>query len=424
MLKPVFALIMLVLILSVISLQANAGTEVEFFKEGVSAFKKGDYPEARKAFEKARNEGLDSASLHYNLGVTYYRLGEYDNAATEFELLTDEAKWKNLAYYNLGLVAEKKGLKKKAKDYYQRALSQQESKVNTLASRALSRLAGPRSTSYLFASLFAGSDDNVTLVPDQEAAGSEDNQLTGFITGRYYLDRQWSLEGLLYGRRYEDSSEFNTSLAEVGLHREHGLGKWRWDNAVNVSLQSLDGERYLDTASLETEAQRSLSGKRAVKVGGELSGIRAADGFDYLEGWRARGKIRWLQGLGSGQLQLDYRLELNDREDLVAGEDFASFSPIRHLIKTDYSFPFSRRWAGRASVAYQHSDYRDDHIIQGETIHRKDNRLMASLRADVTLTPRWRLFGEYRHTDNSSTIDIYDYDRNEWSLGLEYFDFY
>jgi len=183
MLKPVFALIMLVLILAVISLQANAGTEVESFQEGVFSFKKGDYPEARKAFEKARNEGLDSASLHYNLGVTYYRLGEYDNAATEFELLTEEPKWKNLAYYNLGLVAEKQGLKKKAKDYYQSALSQQESKVNTLANRALSRLMGPQSPSYLFASLFAGSDDNVTLVPDQETEGSEDNQLTGFITG-------------------------------------------------------------------------------------------------------------------------------------------------------------------------------------------------------------------------------------------------
>lgn len=165
-------------------------------------------------------------------------------------------------------------------------------------------------------------------------------------------------------------------------------------------------------------------GKRAVKIGGEFSDIHAADGFEYLEGWRARGKIRWLQGLASGQIQIDYRLEINDREDLRAGKDFASFSPIRHLIKTDYSWPFSRRWSGRASIAYQHSDYRDDHVIQGENVHRKDNRLMASLRADLSLSSRWRLFGEYRHTNNSSTMDIYDYDRNEWSLGLEYFNFY
>lgn len=424
MLKPVFALIMLVLILSVLSLQAQAGQQADPFKAGVAAFKNGDYSQAEAAFEKAREEGLDSASLHYNLGVTYYRLGKYDQAAAEFQQLTREPKWKSLAYYNLGLVSEKKEQQKDAERYYRQALTPEESKVNTLARRALAKFSASQPPHYLFASLFAGADDNVTLVPDQEAEGSDDNQVTGFITGRYYLDRQWSLEGMLYGRRYDDNGEFDTSLAEVGLHREHRQGPWRWDNGVNVSLQSLNGERYLDTASLETLAQRSLSGNRTLKLDGEIAGIRAEEGFEYLQGWRARGQVRWLQNLGAGKLQVGYRLEFNDRDDLEAGDDFASFSPVRHLIKTDFRWPVGSRWTGRASVAYQHSSYRDEHVIQGESTHRKDNRLMASLRADMALTTHWRLFGEYRYTDNRSTLDIYDYDRNEWSLGLEYLNFY
>lgn len=424
MLKPVFALIVLILILSVITLQAKAESGGDAFQAGVAAFKAGNYSQAKTAFESARAEGRDSATLHYNLGVTYYRLGQYDRAADEFRELTREPKWKNLAYYNLGLVAEKQGHVKQAGQYYRESLSPQKSKVNTLASRALARLASPAPSHYLFASVFAGGDDNVTLVPDQESEGSADHQLTGFVTGRYYLDRQWSLEGMLYGRRYDDNNEFDTSLAEVGLHREHRRGNWDWDNAVNVSLQTLQGERYLDTASVETQAYRKLSGNRAIRLGGELAGVRGADGFEYLQGWRARGQVRWLQPLGAGRLKVDYRLEFNDRDDLEAGDDFASFSPVRHRIKTDFDWPLSSRWTGRASASYQHSAYRDDHVIQGEAVQREDRQMMASLRADMALTHRWRIFGEYRYTDNQSTMDIYDYDRNEWSLGLEYLNFY
>ena len=425
MVNPVFAWLMLVLMLSAINAQSCADTHDKVFSIGVAAFKNGDYHQARMAFEEALSDGKESASLHYNLGVTYYRLGEYNNAAEQFRKLTRDSGWKHLAYYNLGLVSEKQARPRKARHYYRKALSSKKNKVNALANKALARLSSPTtSPHYLFASLFAGDDDNVTLVPDQEGEGVADKQMTGFITGRYYLDRHWSLEGLLYGRRYDDSDEFDTSLAEIGLHREHVRGDWSWDHSANVSFQSLQGERYLDTASLETQARRHLDKTRGIRFDGEFSAIRAADSFAYLQGWRARGQARWMQRVGSARLELGYGLEINDREDLKAGEDFASFSPVRHLVEADVSVPISRRWSGRAAIAYQYSAYRKDHVIQGEASQRKDNRLMALLRADMAITSHWRAFAEYRFTDNRSTLDIYDYDRNEWNLGLEYLNFY
>lgn len=424
MLKPVFALIMLVFILSFVSLHASADSGKATFKIGVEAFKDGDFTRAKLAFEEARQSGMDSPSLSYNLGVTYYRLKDFEKAGLEFKKLTGNPKWEKIAYYNLGLIAEKQGDTEKARSHFRKALSSKKSKVNTLASKALGQLPSAHPAHYVYATIYGGRDDNVTLLPDQEGEGSSDNQITGFVTGRYYLNQQWSLEALFYGRRFDEIHEFDTTLTEAGIHREHQWGRWRWDNAINVSTQTLQGDRYLDVARVETLATRNLTNQQSLRVSGTLARIRAAQGFEYLQGWQGRAQVDWSKSFSNQQFKIGYRLEMNDREDLESGEDFASFSPVRHLLKSDFRWPLSRRWNALASASYQHSAYRDEHVIQGSNIQRTDKRFVGSLRADFELSRGWKLFGEYRHTDNQSTMDIYDYDRNEWNVGIEYLGFY
>ena len=69
-----------------------------------SAYKKGDFINAAKGYEKILSEGFESADLYYNLGNTYFRLKEIPKAILNFErarLLNPEDEDIN---YNLNLV--------------------------------------------------------------------------------------------------------------------------------------------------------------------------------------------------------------------------------------------------------------------------------------------------------------------------------
>ena len=56
-------------------------------EQGVQAFRNGDYEQALQHFGHARELGVDTPGLHYNLGATYYRLGRYSESRGEFEQL-------------------------------------------------------------------------------------------------------------------------------------------------------------------------------------------------------------------------------------------------------------------------------------------------------------------------------------------------
>jgi len=83
--------------------QATAGAN---FESGVAAFRDGDIDRAKVLLEQAREAGLDSSALLYNLGVVYFRLGLYNQAKAAFTelLVTPHAP---LARYSLGLILQK-----------------------------------------------------------------------------------------------------------------------------------------------------------------------------------------------------------------------------------------------------------------------------------------------------------------------------
>lgn len=397
-----------------------AATAETVFQQGVSAFRQQEYARARDAFEQALHRGLATPGLHYNLGVTYYRLGEYALAAQQFQRLTAIKKWRALAYYNLALVAEKRGSPEEALRRYGQVADGGDARLADLARRALLRLQGPALPHWVSVSLSYGHDDNVTLIPDAAVAGESDSLREGFVIGRRYFSPDWSLEGVAYGLRYDDFSQFDTTLMGAELHRQARRGEWRLDHALGAAGQWLDQEHCQTIFNLESRADRSLASGQTLLLQAELARIHADDPFGYLQGWRLRAQARWLQSSGAAQWQWGYRLEANERDDRAAGEDFSSFSPQRHRLRGAGQWPLTERLTLRGTVGYEFSHYDDLYRLDGEGRRRQDRRLTASARLDMDLMEHWRLFGKYTRTRNSSTLDFYDYQRNEVVVGLEY----
>ncbi len=86
------------------SAELMASAEVDFEK-GVTAFKSGDNESAVRYFESARNQGMDSVALRYNLASSYFKMERYDDAKAQFLLLLEVDAMFELASFNLGLIA-------------------------------------------------------------------------------------------------------------------------------------------------------------------------------------------------------------------------------------------------------------------------------------------------------------------------------
>jgi len=68
------------------------------------AYKKGDYSDAEKEYEKAAEQQPAAAPLQFNTGAAAYKSGEYDKALSAFQkaLDTDEVPVQQQAYYDMG----------------------------------------------------------------------------------------------------------------------------------------------------------------------------------------------------------------------------------------------------------------------------------------------------------------------------------
>src|SRR5712691_3800809 len=158
------------LVLCVVTAQsARAATPgAQAFEQGIQAFRAGNYQGALQSFLDARQAGLDTPGLRYDLGATYYRLGRYAEADLEFQALARDPGWAPLAHYNLGLTAQRMGRERQATEHFEQARrATTDPNLRALAATALERLGrapAPRTSAVI--SLAGGYDSNVTLSQD------------------------------------------------------------------------------------------------------------------------------------------------------------------------------------------------------------------------------------------------------------------
>ncbi len=115
---------------------------------------------------------------------------------------------------------------------------------------------------------------------------------------------------------------------------------------------------------------------------------------------------------------------MNNRDDRGSGTDFASFSPTRHEVFTDYNANY-HRWEGHLGLAYRFSRYDDPHVQGKQTKRRKDHWIRAEFQVSRELDWR-RLAGFVRlgQTWNESNLDggsfaDNDYKNTEIMVGVE-----
>src|SRR5688572_13775054 len=89
-----------------------------YFERGVSLFKAERYVEALDDFLAARQAGLDTPRLRFNIGVVNFRLRRYRDARAEFESVLDDPFHAARAKYNIGLTYRREGDRDRAAQFF------------------------------------------------------------------------------------------------------------------------------------------------------------------------------------------------------------------------------------------------------------------------------------------------------------------
>jgi len=420
---------------------ATTAVAAEPFSSGTAAFRDGDYERALAHFEEARQAGQQGASLTYNLGVTLLKLQRYQAAQARFQQLLDDPEWADVARLQLGLLAEKQGRPVSAVGHYRVLTDSESPKLRRLALARLTELArAPDAETVLeeqerglaLISLASGYDSNAYSLQNElltDDSVGEDTYTELFAWGQFRLEgtaeEGWRLQGFAFGRRYSELESLDLTSFNLGLTRYLPWRGWQLEIGGVAETASLGGERVTSEWRFVGRARQAFD--RGVLTLAYLpSHFSGTDDYRYLDGWRQRVEARWSMPLAVLEVDALYRLDLDDRGDLVAADDgFYSYSPRRQTLGVEVELPVAQGWTLVAGSHYRMSHYRGDNRLQdsdGEfKVQARDgDRLRSWVGAEVQLLPRLQLDGRVIHTTNDENFDIYTYDKTEASLGIRY----
>lgn len=427
---------------------ALAAAQQDTFSQGTSAFKRGDYTQALALFETARERGNRSANLSYNMGVTLYKLGRYGEAADWFETLLDSPEWRDLALFQLGMVAEKRDQPELAERRYEMVTASRSAKLRRMAAARLETLEAPPApaiSSRAFGrpgkrgaamlNVAAGYDDNVFALRDElqvDSTVGEDTYTDIFAWGQYRLAGTatdgWRVSGYAFQRAYSEWSVLDLTSYSAGVARDIRWGDWQLELGGAVAQVTLDGEQLTREMRLEARAKQRI-GDSKLELAYIPSQFSGGDGYAYLDGIRQRFEAEWKHPLGAAKLEALYRLDLNDREDLVItgadGDSFYSYSPVRHTFGAELLWPLAGSWRLSVGSEYRLSTYDgENRLTDSDGVLREEQRQADRVEAWVgsqwMVTPRLRLAGKVTFTNNDENFETYTHDKTEANVGVTY----
>lgn len=409
------------------------------FRYGIEAFERGQLQDARLYLEHAQKQGMQSASLDYNLGVVYYQLEQYELAKAQFDRLLS-TNHQALATYNLGLIALKQEQSAAARAAFESVIGMEAAEnLHTLAERQLSRLDQVADTTvetpkdwYGFVSVAGGYEENIALFPDSARSDLEGSFAEAVLAGSGYLygDRTAGVRGDLgmYLRHYLSEDEFDVDLAQANLQWQQAMGRGLFGIGGGGAWIRKGGEPQERHARLMVNYQFGGCGSffdtQACQFKVTAVDVSTETGFEAYEGELYQLDARYRVGWNNWSGELKYRGEYNDRADFTTSTEFYSVSPQRHGLELSIAYPVWTRLELELRTGYRFSYYNDSHRLDtadggSRTVRREDHRWRAGLRATVDLPAGFAVFTEYDYKANLSSIDRYEYTNQYALLGLE-----
>lgn len=404
----------------------------EEFNKAIVEFKAGRFDSASKAFERAREQGIDTPALNYNLGVTYYKLKKYELARQAFQRTARGNGWEALSYYNIGLIAYRQQDNEAARKYARMVLHGfADEKLYLLARRLLLKASPTGSADYWVARFDAGLgyDSNVALTNNQSVLLSENDRDT-FIDVALRASHSslgndsnsMHIYGGLFRTDYTKENAFDLSGIETGLDKQLGLGSWNLGLGGNWQYLDLDGSAFYSTGELVVTGTTGDQSHKGLNLTYRLKRFsEGSSDYKYLRGWQTAVAIASAYKTGEIRSRYGFEYQVDRREDLqVNGEEY-SFSPSTGILFGNLKYMITGGWEVAGNLQLGSANYNTDDVRTGQApVTRKDSYYEISLKLMRAISHSWRASAELSTLDNRSNIDEFDFKRNLFLVSGSY----
>lgn len=416
--QKIINILLLTAIILLFSTDILASAESDY-EAGVVSYKAGDNGAAVMYFESALKQGMDSVSLKYNLASSYYRVGRYEDAKKYFTQLNKTKEMHDIAEYHLGLIAIKEKDGSQARRHFTTVVNTgEDKKLIKLSEKQLIALQPKedRWKSHVFVN--GGYDDNISSVSGDSVLDIADSFYEVFASTNLLISGRrtdgWSAEAALFGIEYSDTDTNDLYNLALGLKRSMKLADWDTSAHLNLSKSTYGGDDFQTITKLDIIGRKPVTKRDRIYLRYRAEDIKSDQAiYDYLEGWRQRGRVEYRNYLANNIKHIYYELELNKRGELVSSTDAYDYSPTRHTIRGIYTHIIKNRWWLIGDLSYQMSDF-----PASSTIDREDNQLKLALSVDYHFDRTFKLTTKYQYTDNESTVERYNYDKSIIKIGL------
>ncbi len=394
------------------------------FDNGIDLFEQQQYQQAIKQFQQAIQNGDTRAAVYYNLAVSEYKTGKLNAAAAHFRQAAQDGKFYSSSMYSLGLIAVKQNRLKTAIRYFDR-VKPADASLRRYADNAIARLqaeGGAEKPASLLdhlhglATLSYGRDSNVNRASDNSPSNVGDtfNSIYASVSMPFIADNPNIGFGVSYFNiNYSTLNTDDFSIARAGLFYKTRLANWKTRGMFSVSSSDLGPDRFQSSARLSLSGKYKLSSDSSIKLDYQFDKIHSSTVlYDYLTGTRQRLRAAYRKSFGDTRIDMRYRFETNNRDDLPT----QSFSPVRHTVRVMIKQPLTEKLTVKADAAYRASDY----PAIGASAGRTEDRSRLALRLQYRLDKHWALEGYARHTNNSSSNPLFKYSRDDAYLTLSY----
>lgn len=398
---------------------SSYATAEQDYTLGVAAYKAGDNTAAVEYFESALEQGMDSLSLQYNLASSYYKVGRYEDSKKYYQQLTQTTEMRDLAEYNLGLIAIEEKDGSLARQHFESVVSSgKDKKLAALSQKHLSALQQKEAKWKSNIALNYGYDSNISSVSGDSVLDQSDNFYQLFASTNYLIagrrNNGWVVDASLFGMEYSDTDSNDEYHLTLGLKKAMKLADWNTSAKLSVAKSTYGGEDLQTITKLDLIGSKKISNKEKLYLRYQAEDIRSdRDIYDYLEGWRQRGKIEYRNFSKDNIKQIYYELELNDRGELVTLTDIYDYSPTRHTVRGKYTQLINKQWHLIGDLSYRFSDY-----PASATTDREDDQWKLALTSNYHIDRTLKLTAQYQYTDNASTAEQYNYDKSIVKIGL------
>lgn len=371
---------------------------------GQAAYYSQRYQEAVFAFERVMFTQPDHIRARLLLAFSYYKVKNYGAASVELNWLLNHSK-----SLSESEVAQITRYLQHIKEVEQNALSSNTFSVSVGLGHDTNVNSGTENDSVFLPAL----GRNLDLVTGTKAA---DNIVDVNLAYRHIkrLSQQsfYSLQASLSHLTHDTESQLDRSYISLVANYSDQWHNTKYNVSGYIQPMTLDGDYYRAAYGIIVDGTWKIADNWFWKLATNIAQI---DNKEFV--------AQSLEQLGLSTT-ISYQSDLRHALELRYNDDDATENNGEHFGKEVYSaaytllYPYSNTTLFSFRISADKADYAAIHPIY--LVIREDESVGASITAQRQFDEHWRIAALVRHTNKSSNISIYEYDRSEFKITTTY----